>query len=63
MPGWYFAHAQDDMNLRVLRVFEKGTKKVQGMPQSQAAAHPRPQEEEVTDKTKQAQIEKTYKKP
>ena len=22
MPGWYFAHAQDDLNLRVLRMFE-----------------------------------------
>ena len=30
------------------------------MPQSQAAALPRHQEEEETDKTKQAQIEQTY---
>ena len=36
--------------------------KVQGVPQSQAAALPRHQEEEETDKTKQAQIEQTYKK-
>ena len=21
-PGWYFAHAQDDLNLRILRIFE-----------------------------------------
>ena len=34
--------------------------KVQGVPQSQAAALPRYQEEEETDK--QAQIEQTYKK-
>ena len=30
------------------------------MPQSQTAALPRPQEEEETDKSKQAQIEQTY---
>ena len=39
---------------------KKVKKKVQGVPQSQAAAHPRHQEEE--DKTKQAQIEQTYEK-
>ena len=32
------------------------------MPQSQAAPLPRYQEEEETDKTKQAQIEQTYEK-
>ena len=40
----------------------KGKRKVQGMPQSQTAALPRHQEDEETDKTKQAQIEQTYKK-
>ena len=30
------------------------------MPQSQAGAHPRYQEEEGTDKTKHAQTEQTY---
>ena len=35
---------------------KKGKRKVQGVPQSQAAAHPRHKEEEETDKTKQAQI-------
>ena len=30
------------------------------MPQSQAAAHPRNQQEAETDKTKQAWIEQTY---
>ena len=34
-------------------------RKVQGVPQSQTAALPRHQEEEETDKTKQAQIEQT----
>ena len=32
------------------------------MPQLQADAFPRHQEEEETDKTKQAQIEQTYEK-
>ena len=38
-------------------IFEKkGKRKVQGVSQSQAAALPRHQEEEETDKTKQAQF-------
>ena len=32
------------------------------MPQAQTVALPRPQEEEETDKSKQAQIEQTYEK-
>ena len=39
-----------------------GKRKVQGMPQSQTTALPRHQDEEETDKTKQAQIEQTYEK-
>ena len=39
---------------------KKGKRNVQGVPQSQTAALPRPQEEEETDKSKQAQIEQTY---
>ena len=39
---------------------KKGKRKVQGVPQSQSAALPRHQEEEETDKSKQAQIEQTY---
>ena len=35
---------------------------MQGVPQSQIAALPRHQEEEETNKTKQAQIEQTYEK-
>ena len=57
-------------------IYKKGKRKVQGVPnheqkgkikdqgvsQSQTAALPRPQEEEETDKYKQAQIEQTYEK-
>ena len=39
---------------------KKVREKVQGVPQSQTAALPRPQEEEETDKSKQAQTEQTY---
>ena len=41
---------------------KKSKRKVQGVPQSQIAALPRPQEEEKTDKSKQAQTEQTYEK-
>ena len=41
---------------------KKGKRKVQGMQQSQTAALPRSQEEEETDKCKQAQTEQTYEK-
>ena len=41
---------------------KKGKRKVQGVPQSQTAALSRPQEEEETDKSKQAQTEQTYGK-
>ena len=41
---------------------EKGNRKVQEVPQSQAAALPRRQEEEETDKTKNTQVEQTYEK-
>ena len=41
---------------------KKGKKKVQGVPQSQTAALPKHQEEEETDKSKQAKIEQTYEK-
>ena len=40
---------------------KKGKKKIQGVPQSQAAAHSRYEEKEETDKTKQAQIKKRTK--
>ena len=41
---------------------KKSKRKVLGVPQSQTAALPRPQEEEETDKSKQAQTEQTYEK-
>ena len=44
------------------QINKEGKRKVQGVPQSQTAALPRHQEEEETDKTKQAQIEQTYEK-
>ena len=43
-------------------VCKKGKRKVQGVPQSQTTALPRPQEEEEPDKSKQAQTEQTYEK-
>ena len=43
-------------------VGKKGKRKVQGVPQSQTAALPRHQEEEETDKSKQAQTEQMYEK-
>ena len=48
--------------LKTLFVVKNGKIKVQGVPQSQTAALPRPQEEKETDKSKQAQIEQTYEK-
>ena len=41
---------------------KKGKRKVQGVPQSQAAALPRHQDEEETDNTNLVQIEQTYEK-
>ena len=59
-----FEDAQDDPDLHIFHMFKKkkGKRKVQGVPQSQTAALPRPQEEEETDKSKQAQTEQTYEK-
>ena len=49
--------------LQICPVAQKqGKRKLQGGPQSQIAALPRHQEEEQTDKSKQAQIEQTYEK-
>ena len=41
---------------------KKSKRNVQGVPQSQTAALPRPQGQEKTDKSKQAQTEQTYEK-
>ena len=43
-------------------LWKKGKRKVQGVPQSQTEALPRPKEEEKTDKSKQAQTKQTYEK-
>ena len=50
------------INIFFLVSIKTGMRKVQRVPQSQTAALPRHQEEEKTDKTKQEQIEQTYKK-
>ena len=50
------------VQLQLFASVKKGKRKVQGVPQSQTAALPRPQEEEKTDKSKQAQTEQTYEK-
>ena len=44
------------------KVKKKGKRRVQGVPQSQTAALPRPREEEETDKYKQEQTKQTYEK-
>ena len=54
-----FAHLRAS-NIYKRGISKKGKRKVQGVPQSQTAALPRPQEEEETDKSKQAQIKQTY---
>ena len=56
------AFTSDNCNVMMGQGTKKGKRKVQGVPQSQNAALPRPQEEEETDKSKQAQIEQTYEK-
>ena len=50
------------LSLLSFRLSQKSKRNVQGNPQSQAAAHPRHEGEEETDKTKQAQIEQAYEK-
>ena len=55
-------YAENIENSVSQKVLKKGKRKVQGVPQSQTAAFPRHQEEEETDKSKQAQIEQTYEK-
>ena len=52
----------DFNKLWILDYAIKGKRKVQGVPQSQAAAHPRHEKEEETYKTKQEQVEQTYEK-
>ena len=47
--------SQNDLNPQ--ECDKKGKRKVQGVPQSQTAALPKPKEVEETDKSKQAQTE------
>ena len=62
-PIWLdFEIVQDFIPVQVICKKKKGKRKVQGVPQSQTAALPRPQEEVETDKSKQAQTEQTYEK-
>ena len=49
-------------NVKCCCISNKGKRKVHGVPQSQTAALPRHQEEEETNKSKQAQIDQTYEK-
>ena len=55
-------HNQGTRYHRYHKLRKKGKRKIQGVPQSQIAAFPRTQEEEETDKSKQAQTEQTYEK-
>ena len=52
-----FFHVKTIVSLKIFARRKKGMRKVQGVPQSQTAALPRHQEEEETDKSKQAQID------
>ena len=57
------AHARYEFErVHFPHVRKKGKRKVQVVLQSQAAALPRQQEEEETDKPKQEQIEQRYEK-
>ena len=49
-------------NNMYIEIYKKGKRKVQGMPQSQPTALPKPQEEEEADKSKQTQTKQTYEK-
>ena len=62
--GVFFGYKNSGLCFEVGGIFncKKGKRNVQGVPQSQTAALPRPQEEEETDKSKQAQTEQTYEK-
>ena len=62
IPGCAEKGGHSARTAALCHIKEKGKRKVQGVPQSQTAALPRPQEEEETDKSKQAQTEQTYEK-
>ena len=65
--GWILPSIELDLYFMVIYLCikyesKKGKRNIQGVPQSQTAALPRHQEEEESDKSKQAQIEQTYEK-
>ena len=51
-----------NVQVHILRKKKISKRKNEGVPQSQTAGLPRHQEEEETDKPKQAEIEQTYEK-
>ena len=61
-PFWLNQNAVTHLVIRIPELEKKCKRKVKGVPQAQAAAIPRHEDEEETDKTKQAQIEQTYEK-
>ena len=61
-PYIRIVYSLDIMLQTAFLVIKTGKRKGQGVPQSQTAALPRPQEEEETDKSKQAQTKQTYEK-
>ena len=62
LPGGLNHFTRAHVILSIVTFYKKGKRKVQGVPQSQTAALPRSQEEEKTDKSKQAQTEQTYER-
>ena len=60
--GTVHLYEKNVKNFKRLLLWKKGKRKVLGVPQSQTTALLRPQEEEETDKSKQAQTEQTYEK-
>ena len=61
IPMWICLQHESVTNSHCIYL-QKSKRKVQRVPQSQTAVLPRPQEEEETDKSKQAQTEQTYEK-
>ena len=59
---WRVSGGNADQTTHLGSFRKTGKRKVQRVPQSQIEALPRPQEEEETDKSKQAQTKQTYEK-
>ena len=58
--NYYAVSEGTDQFALVIQIIKRGKRNIQGVPQSQAAALPRHQEEQKKDKTEHAQIEQTY---